>query len=78
MNNRKICPHCQRSRPRGEFGQNICNPDGLATYCRECSAEKQRLWKAANAEKVARWRKAYVRRIKAANRARQREQGTSP
>lgn len=56
------------------FGRNICNPDGLATYCRDCSAQKQRQWKAANPQKVKKWRDDYIRRIKAANRKRFREE----
>jgi hypothetical protein len=53
------------------FGRNVCNPDGLSTYCKECSAKKQRQWKKKNPEKVTLWRKRYIRRIKAANRSRQ-------
>jgi hypothetical protein len=42
--------------------------DGLSTYCRDCSAERQRQWKAANPLKVKQWRQKYLNRIKAANR----------
>ena len=72
----KSCPACFTRRgmlPLSAFGRNCNNPDGLATYCKECSAAKQRDWKAANADKVQKWRKAYIRRVKAKNRARDRD-----
>ena len=67
---KKYCPSCERNRDSTAFGSNICNVDGLSTYCRECSAEKQRQWKAANPKKVRQWRQRYIERIKATNRER--------
>lgn len=70
---KKRCPRCERTRAVSTFGRNICNVDGLATYCRECSAERQRQWKAANPSKVREWRRKYLTRVKAANRKRDAE-----
>lgn len=62
----KDCPDCG-PRPVAAFGRNSNNPDGLTTYCRACQNARQRAWKAANPDKVRRWRRRYIRRIKAQN-----------
>jgi hypothetical protein len=70
MSTHKACPDCV-VLPVSEFGKNSNNPDGLATYCRVHQNARQREWKAAHPEKVRHWRRQYIRRIKAANKARE-------
>jgi hypothetical protein len=69
MATRKTCSACQRTLRRDSFGCNLSAPDGLSWYCRECANEKQREWKAANPDKIAKWRKAYIKRTRARNGA---------
>ncbi len=44
------------------FSSNRSRLDGLSVYCRECAAERQRLWKEANQSKVKAARKEYYHR----------------
>lgn len=72
----KACPSCVERRgllPVSAFGDNCNNADGKSTYCKECARAIQRDWKAANADKVRKWRRAYVERVKARNQAVQRD-----
>ena len=69
MKAKKTCSSCQRTLNYDKFGQNLSAPDGHAWYCRKCANEKQREWKAANAAKISKWRKAYVKRTRARNGA---------
>jgi DNA replication protein DnaC len=70
----KHCPGHGKLHPITAFGKNICNPDGFSTYCKAYNNELQREWKEANPEKVKLQRKAYIKRVKAKNRAREREE----
>lgn len=47
----KTCSRCREPKPRTAFGRDRQTPDGLNYYCRECAAEKQRLWVSANSTK---------------------------
>jgi hypothetical protein len=48
----KRCADCKQGKPLAEFGANRKAKDGLKSYCRPCSAERQRAYVAANKEKV--------------------------
>jgi hypothetical protein len=75
---RKYCPACERKREVSTFGDNVCNPDGKSTYCRECNAAKQREWKAAHPEKVREWKQAYLQRVRERNLRRRSNQSAYP
>ena len=34
----KLCPKCQRMRPRTEFWKNNSAKDGLQCYCKDCQS----------------------------------------
>lgn len=73
----KNCPNCSFKNgplPTSAFGKNSGTPDGLSTYCKECNNRIQREWKKSNPDKVAKWKKDYLRRIKKQNRERQQNQ----
>jgi len=65
----KYCPDCGKDIPVSEFGNNIRNPGGLATYCRMHSQIRVRAWKDANPEMVKAQMIRYVKRVKKRNRA---------
>jgi hypothetical protein len=44
----KLCTRCKRSRPREEFRLNPKMRDGLGSWCRRCSVERTRQWRADN------------------------------
>lgn len=72
----KKCPDCSFKNgplPTSRFGKNSNNPDGLATYCKECNNRRQREWKKNNPNKVSQWRKDYIRRNKKRNQQKQQE-----
>jgi hypothetical protein len=37
---------------KDKFSKDASRPDGLAAYCKDCAASRQRQWKHANPEKV--------------------------
>jgi hypothetical protein len=39
----KVCRECEREQANGEFHSNKHNRDGLASYCRACTREKDML-----------------------------------
>lgn len=61
----KLCPGTATRQPHilqastENFTANKARTDGLAPYCRECAAERQRLWKESNQSKVKAARKRY-------------------
>ncbi len=46
------CPRCEQTKDRDEFYKARKSKDGRATYCKQCSKEKQREWKDKNREHV--------------------------
>lgn len=66
----KDCDHGGGQQPIDNFGRNDAAPDGHAYYCRKCASRTQATWKKAHPEKAKQWRKNYVERNKAKNRAR--------
>jgi hypothetical protein len=60
----KRCPCCTKVKAEKNFSLNRQTPDGLAYYCRECNAAKQREWKHANPDKVKRWKRRYMNATK--------------
>ncbi len=38
----KRCPDCKETKPRTEFVSNRARRDGLSTYCRLCTNDRQR------------------------------------
>lgn len=38
----KYCGHCHREMPVSEFYTNKTKPDGLSTYCKDCTKELQK------------------------------------
>lgn len=38
----KLCPECRQSKSYTEYHSNRSKPDGLATYCKSCSADYSR------------------------------------
>lgn len=65
----KTCYKCRQEKPAVEFTKNKTSPDGLSIYCRECSREYSRAWRAAHPGKA--WE--YVREWRKANPERRRE-----
>ncbi len=59
----KYCPRCDDTLSVIAFGINRQSPDGLHYYCKECAAEKQRVWGKANPERLKRARQAYRQRL---------------
>jgi len=60
----KLCPACQKRKPKSEFYKNRSTADGLTCYCRKCTYQKTLVWQAANPEKV----KAIAARTRSKNR----------
>ena len=71
----KRCPRCGQERPVSEYGLNRARVDGLAAYCKPCARsyrneyglqhrahlnERNRLWREANPEKMAKLRQAWL------------------
>jgi hypothetical protein len=52
------CPGCEQWVPRSGFAVNKASRSGLQTYCRPCSAERQRKYKEANREAISERRRA--------------------
>lgn len=74
----KVCsnPHCEHAgepQPLDNFGRNDSVASGISYYCRSCASRSQSAWKKANPEKAKQWRRDYIERNKARNRAK-REQ----
>jgi hypothetical protein len=65
----KYCPDCDEEIPVSEFGNNIRNPSGLATYCRMHSQERVKVWKANNPDLVKAQMVRYIKRVKRRNKA---------
>ena len=55
--NTKRCSRCLRERDRSEFFKCADCKDGLRGECKECVAEKQKLYNEKNAEQIARRKK---------------------
>lgn len=58
MDELKICTVCRIAKPHGEFARRKGYKDGLKSWCKVCTYEKQKVWREANPEK----RKAIARR----------------
>ena len=54
----KLCPRCQSDKPVGEFGRNRTRGDGLQGYCKVCTREYTREYRADDPER----RKGYDRK----------------
>jgi hypothetical protein len=67
----KLCPGTRRRGAHtlpadsDHFTRNKARSDGLAVYCKTCSAERQRDWKIANPEKVRVAKRVYLARKRA-------------
>jgi len=57
----KICSRCQAEKPAEAFQRNKRMKTGLSTYCRECSAEVSRTYRAEHPEKFAGYEATRVR-----------------
>lgn len=70
----KSCERCARVLDLSCFCKNARRKDGLNTWCRECTSEYKRKYRAENAEKISAGLKAHYSRnaekIKAQERAR--------
>ena len=49
----KVCARCRLTLPAARFRLNRRMKSGLHSWCRECCVERNRIWRAANAEYVA-------------------------
>jgi hypothetical protein len=67
--NLKYCPRCEQRKPFEDFSRHKSRPDGRCAYCRVCSSEYSRQFKAANPEAT----REASRRWRAENRDVQRE-----
>ena len=63
----KKCSRCGDKLPITSFGVNNQAPDGLHYYCKECAAEKQRVWVSNNPVKAKQVRQSYLQRVIQAN-----------
>lgn len=64
MKETKLCPKCEQQKIYSEFSSNRSKSDGLAIYCKECQAKKQKAWYEKNkAVHKANIRKRTVARI---------------
>lgn len=67
----KRCAVCKKNCPKETFRKDRKLKDGLCSYCRPCSREKNRLWKLKNLDKahgaVRRWKAANSEQCKAKN-----------
>lgn len=59
----KRCPHCDKNKPFSEFCKGGTK-EGLASWCKGCSAESTRRWQRANPEAAKRWRKDHPHRAR--------------
>ena len=41
----KTCTRCGQTKPLSEFGKHGITKDGLNDWCKECNAERGRLWR---------------------------------
>lgn len=59
----KTCPHCKTEKPLSEFHRRniVGETPGHASWCKACTAEKQRLYYKKNIDKARAVRKAYYR-----------------
>ena len=48
----KTCTQCGRTKAIADFARARQAPNGVRSFCKECSAAKMRAWKMANPEKV--------------------------
>lgn len=48
----KTCLHCNSLKKYTEFYKTKSSKDGYASYCKECSKIKYKIWSALNKEKV--------------------------
>ena len=64
----KHCPDCGENRPLDEFGKNIRNVGGRATYCLEHAQMRVRAWKDDNPGKVKEQMQRYIERVKQRNK----------
>lgn len=49
----KVCSCCKVDKSRSEFFKSSCCKDGLRGECKRCVAEKQKVYNAKNADKIA-------------------------
>lgn len=49
----KVCSRCKIEKPRSEFFKASCCKDGLRGECKQCVAEKQKIYNVENAERIA-------------------------
>ena len=57
----KTCTKCKVSKEPHEFGKHKHTRDGLNSWCKQCSYERTRKWKAENPE----WQQKYNKKRKA-------------
>ena len=55
----KRCPKCGRELDLERFSVKRSKRDGLASYCRDCMAERERAYREANRERIAERERAY-------------------
>ena len=55
----KTCSKCKESKELICFSKNKSRPDGFSYLCKQCSAEKDRKYQQANAEKFAEYYRKY-------------------
>lgn len=82
----KVCAKCGVEKPVGEFHKHKCGKDGVRGQCKTCVLKSNRLYNAANPEKIrevnAAWRKAnpekgrqYKKNYRMANLEKERARG---
>ncbi len=64
------CEHAGEPQPFDNFGRNDSVASGLSYYCRTCASRSQQAWKKAHPEQAKKWRREYIERNKARNKAR--------
>lgn len=61
----KICNRCNEEKELADFGKHSRKKDGLRADCRSCVSDQNRIYKAANAEKMREYAAAYRERTRA-------------
>lgn len=55
----KRCPRCEEAKPTDDFGKNRSMRDGLQGWCRSCTAERAKAYRAANREALTEKNRAW-------------------
>lgn len=61
---KKLCPHCKKSKPIKAFGYRKDKPNVTQSWCSTCKAEKMKAWIQNNREKYNKYQREYSRKKK--------------